>query len=240
MIESLIASEREVEAGGLCQYTGPAWPAHNAASKSKSRRCDGGRPPDADAMADAQRHDALTEAQYLRLEEAAAVRHEYVAGEIHAMAGASERHNRITLNIAFHLRAAARGSACRAFMADMKLRIEPPVTFYYPDVMLVCDPADDHPLYKQAPCFIAEVLSPATAAVDLREKWAVYKALPSLRYYLLVDSERLWAKVYFRGDDAAWYEQELGERDQLEVACAGTRVRLTLDDLYEDTGLLRV
>jgi Uma2 family endonuclease len=84
------------------------------------------------------------------------------------------------------------------------------------------------------------VLSPATAAVDLREKWAVYKALPSLRYYLLVDSERLWAKVYFRGDDAAWYEQELGERDQLEVACAGTHVRLTLDDLYEDTGLLRV
>jgi Uma2 family endonuclease len=123
-------------------------------------------------MAFAQRHDALTEAQYLRQEEAATVRHEYVGGEIHAMASASERHNRIAGNVFYHLRAATRGKTCRAFMADMKLRIAQPLTYYYPDVMLVCDPADDHPLYKQAPCFIAEVLSPATLAVDQREKWA--------------------------------------------------------------------
>jgi Uma2 family endonuclease len=56
----------------------------------------------------------------------------------------------------------------------------------------------------------------------------------------LVDPERLRAKAYFRGDEEAWYEQELGERDQLEVACADARVRLSLDDLYEETGLLRV
>lgn len=191
-------------------------------------------------MAYAQRHDALTEAQYLRLEETAAVRHEYVGGEIHAMAGASERHNRIALNIAFHLRAATRGKTCRAFMADMRLRIAAPLTFYYPDVMLVCDAADDHPLYKQAPCFIAEVLSPATAAVDVREKWAACKALASLRYYLLVDAEALWAKAYFRHEDAAWYEQALGEGDRLDVVCGDVKVPLTLEDLYEDTGLLRV
>lgn len=125
-------------------------------------------------------------------------------------------------------------------MADMKLRIVAPVTFCYPEVMLVCDAADDHPLYKQAPCFIAEVLSPASAAVDLREKWAAYKVLPGLRYYLLADSERVWANAYFRGDDAAWCEQKLGESDQLEVACSDVRVRLALDDLYEDTGLLRI
>lgn len=191
-------------------------------------------------MAYAQRHDALPEAQYLRLEETAAVRHEYVGGEIHAMAGASERHNRIAGNVFFHLRAATRGKRCRAFMADIKLRIAAPVTFYYPDVMLVCDAADDHPLYKQAPCFIAEVASPATAALDVREKWAAYKTLASLRYYLLVDSEALWTKAYFRGEDAAWYEQQLGEGDRLDVACGDVHVTLTLEDLYEDTGLLRV
>ena len=99
---------------------------------------------------------------------------------------------------------------------------------------------DDHPLYKQSPCLIAEVLSPATASVDLREKWAAYRALPSLRYYLLVDSERLWAKVFFRDANDAWFEPDLSADDRVDVACDGTRLTLTLDDLYEDTGLLVV
>ncbi|MHB8759854.1 MAG: Uma2 family endonuclease [Thiobacillus sp.] len=175
----------------------------------------------------------------MRLEETASVKHELVGGEIYAMAGASERHNRIALNIAFHLRTATRGKPCRAFMADMKLRLAASATYYYPDAML-CDPADDHPIYKQSPRFIAEVLSPATATVDVREKWAAYRGLASLRYYLLVDSERLWARVFFRDAHDAWFEQELSADDRVDVACDGTRLTLTLDDLYEDTGLLVV
>ncbi len=189
-------------------------------------------------MTHAQAVQPLTEDDYLRVEEAAAVKHEFVAGRVHAMAGASERHNRIALNIAFHLRAATRGRACRAFMADMKLRLDEGPVFYYPDAMLVCDPADDHPTYKRAPCLIAEVLSPATGAIDQREKWSAYRKLPSLRYYLLVDSERLWARAFFRDAQGNWLEQALERDDALEVACDGTRLRLTLDDLYEDTGLL--
>jgi len=191
-------------------------------------------------MSQAHVHSPVDETDYLRLEETAAGKHELVGGEIYAMAGASERHNRIALNIAFHLRSATRGKPCRAFMADMKLRLAGGTTYYYPDAMLACDPADDHPLYKQSPCFIAEVLSPATASVDLREKWAAYRALPSLRYYLLVDSERLWAKVFFREANDAWFEQDLSADDRVDVACDGTRLTLTLDDLYEDTGLLVV
>lgn len=187
-------------------------------------------------MSQARVHSPVDETDYLRLEEAAATKHELVGGEIYAMAGASERHNRIALNIAFHLRNATRGKPCRAFMADMKLRLAGGATYYYPDAMLVCDPADDHPLYKQSPCLIAEVLSPATAGIDLREKWAAYRGLASLRYYLLVDSERLWAKVFFRDADA-WFEQELSADDRVDVVCDGTRLALTLDDLYEDSGL---
>lgn len=179
----------------------------------------------------------MSEDEYLRFEEGAAVKHEFVGGRVHAMAGASERHNRIALNIAFHLRAATRGRACRAFMADMKLRLDEGPTFYYPDAMLVCDPTDDHPIYKRAPCFIAEVLSPGTAAIDQREKWSAYRKLPSLRYYLLADSERLWARAFFRDAQGTWYEQELTGDDRFEIACDGTRVALTLEDLYEDTGL---
>lgn len=191
-------------------------------------------------MSQARAHSPVDESDYLRLEESATDKHEFVGGVIYAMAGASERHNRIAGNIFFHLRSASRGKACRAFMADMKLRLAASASYYYPDAMLVCDPADDHPLYKQAPCFIAEVLSPATASVDVREKWAAYRGLASLRYCLLVDAERLWAKVYFRDEHDAWFEQELSADDRVEVACDGTRLTLTLDDLYEDTGLLLV
>ncbi len=234
-------------------------------------------------MTQAHVHSPVDEADYLRREEAASSKHELVGGEIYAMAGASERHNRISGNIFFHLRTATRGKACRAFMADMKLRLAASTTYYYPDAMLVCD-TDDHgdhaisihdrcdhhgrpplpnplpqagegandvlrtpnaindnnPIYKQSPCFIAEVLSPATAAIDLREKWAAYRALPSLRYYLLVDSERLWAKAFFRDAQDVWFEQELGADNRLDVACGDARLTLTLDDLYEDTGLLIV
>ena len=191
-------------------------------------------------MSHAQSHTLLSEDDYLHLEQQASTKHELVDGEMYAMAGASERHNRITLNIAYHLRTVTRGKPCRAFMADMKLRVSTGATYYYPDVMLVCDPADDHPIYKRAPCFIAEVLSPPTVSVDLREKWHAYRTLPSLRYYLLVDAERLWAKVFFRHEGEGWFEQELSTEDSLEVTCGDPHLVLTLDDLYEDTGLLIV
>jgi Uma2 family endonuclease len=189
-------------------------------------------------MSHAQVHQPLSEDEYLRQEAEAEIKHELVSGEAYAMAGASERHNRIAGNVFYHLRSITRGKACRAFMADMKLRIAASSTYYYPDVMLVCDPADEHPIYKQAPRLIAEVLSPATANVDLREKWQAYRALPSVRYYLLVDSDRLWARVFFRKEEGDWFEQDLSREDVFEVQCDEVRLDLTLDDLYEDTGLL--
>jgi Uma2 family endonuclease len=191
-------------------------------------------------MSQAHAYSPIAEDDYLRQENIAASKHELVDGEICAMAGAGERHNRIALNIAFHLRSVTRGKVCRAFMADMKLRLASGSTYYYPDAMLVCDPGDDHPLYKQSPCFIAEVLSPGTASIDVREKLAAYRNLPSLRYYLLVDSERLWAKVFFRDQHDAWFEQELSPEDRIDVACGDARLGLSLEDLYEDTGLLVV
>jgi Uma2 family endonuclease len=107
-------------------------------------------------MSQAHAYQPIPEAEYLAREDRASVRHELVGGELYAMAGASERHNRITGNLFFHLRAATRGKICRVFASDMKLRQAQGALFYYPDVMLVCDPEDDHPLYKQSPCLIVE------------------------------------------------------------------------------------
>ena len=80
-----------------------------------------------------------SEADYLALEAQSPLRHEYVAGQIYAMTGASLRHNVITLNIAATLRAHLRGSPCRTFVNDAKLRIAKRQSYYYPDVMVTCD-----------------------------------------------------------------------------------------------------
>jgi Uma2 family endonuclease len=179
----------------------------------------------------------VSESEYLAAEERAATRSEYIAGEVFAMAGGSERHNRISGNIFFHLRAASRGHRCRAFMAGMKLRVAAQRAFYYPDAMLVCDDTDDHPQYKERPCFIAEVLSPGTANIDAREKWLHYRDLPSLRYYLMVDSERAGARLLSRADEGRWLEQQLDAGEVARSECGGLAIGLSLEDLYEDTGL---
>jgi Uma2 family endonuclease len=179
----------------------------------------------------------LGEADYLALEERATVRHEYVAGIAYAMAGAGERHNRIALNLAVALRAAARGTACGVYISDMKLRLDAGPAFYYPDVMLSCEAAQPDTLFKTAPQLLAEVLSPSTAAIDTREKLQAYLGLASLRYYLMIDSERPAVSYYLRGPAGDWLLGTLEPGDQLEVECGPVRTALSLAGLYEDTGL---
>lgn len=179
----------------------------------------------------------MSEADYLALEASTPVKHEFVAGEVFAMGGASERHNRISVNLMFHLRAASRGRPCGTFVADMRFKAVESDAYYYPDVMLTCDPADDHPLYKSAPCLVAEVLSPSTAATDTREKLAAYTRCASLRYYLMVDSESVRVRVLARDDAGSWTDRLLEGDELVTVACGEVRVTLGLADIYEDTGL---
>lgn len=176
----------------------------------------------------------LTPEEYLAEEAAASVKHEYVDGVAYAMAGAGERHNRIAGNAFFHFRSATRGKSCGAYMADMKLRLQEQNLFYYPDVMLACDPEDDHPLYKTRPCVIVEVLSPSTASTDRREKWQAYRSLPSLLGYLMADSEVRRAEFYLRDAGGAWQHGQLQENTVFTVQCGTVQVALSLDDLYED------
>ena len=192
-------------------------------------------------MGVALKHASLSEAEYLESEDLAPRKREYVAGEIYAMAGASARHNRISGNAYTKLDAATRGTPCEIFIADMKVKVEAWRAFYYPDVMLVCpQPGDDHPLYRTRPCLIVEVLSPSTASIDEREKWLHYRDLPSLRYYLLIDSEKRHARIRSREDDKdgnGWLEQTLDEEDIVALSCGPVHTTLCLDDLYERTGL---
>lgn len=171
--------------------------------------------------------------EYLRREETSPLKHEYLAGAVYAMAGASERHNRIAGNAFFRFRLAARGSHCGVFISDMKLRIAAVDAFYYPDVMVVCG-EDAHPLYKTAPCVIVEVISPTTAAIDRREKWFAYRQIASLSAYLLVESERRAVSYWLRDADGAWRAGTLEENETLTLSCPPLTIPVALDDFYED------
>jgi len=171
---------------------------------------------------------------YLDGERRSQLRHEYVAGQVYAMAGASERHNRIALNLAFQLRTAARGGSCGVFMSDMKIRVRQGERFYYPDVALVCDATDQTEYYKDNPCLIAEVLSPATEATDRREKWLAYQELPTLRYYLLVNAVRPEVDFYQRSAEGGWLVGRLEPGETLTVECDGYRADVRFEDIFED------
>jgi Uma2 family endonuclease len=175
-----------------------------------------------------------TEQEYLAFEDTAEYRHEYVDGQIFAMAGANERHNRISLNIGFQLRAAARGGHCGVFLNDMRLRLDQGKAYYYPDVMLVCNRTDNGATHKQQPCFIAEVLSLSTEKIDRREKWAAYRHIPGLRYYLLASAEEQRVEYYVRDDQGDWQTALLEAEETLTINCEDYQAVLNLAAIYED------
>jgi Uma2 family endonuclease len=167
---------------------------------------------------------------YLEGEQHSDIRHEYVAGQVFAMAGADEAHNRISGNLFFHLRAATRGTPCGVFISDMKVRVRSHEGFYYPDVLLTCDPSDSESLYKSAPCLIAEVLSPGTELIDRREKLIAYRSLPSLTDYLLIAKDRRRVERYQRSPDGHWTHQ-IVEDGTLGFTCADLHLSIAIADL---------
>ncbi len=176
----------------------------------------------------------LSEQEYLAAELTANVRHEYIDGQIYAMAGASENHNRIAGNVFFQLRAAARGGHCGVFLSDMKLKIAWQKAYYYPDVMLVCHRQDDGDYFKQQPCLIAEASSPSTKKTDRREKLWAYQKIPSLRYYLLVSANREKVEYFVRNSQDEWQTALLEDDETLTVDCENYHAVLSLSDIYED------
>ncbi len=177
----------------------------------------------------------VSPAEYEAGEALATVRHEYVAGEVFAMAGASEQHNRISLNSAMQLRSAARGGPCGVFISDMRIRLAGGSYYYYPDVAVVCDPDDNATHHKERPCIVVEVLSTATANSDRREKWLSYRTLSSLRYYLLVDSRQPRIDYFRRGAAGEWEQGQLLPGEQLTLDCPPRyHATLEFDEVYAD------
>lgn len=146
----------------------------------------------------------LTPQQYLELEQSSEVKHEWVNGELFAMAGASVAHNRLCFNLAVSLGSTLSGSPCRGYTSDQRVRIPSTGLYTYPDLTFVCGEAEYDPYSAETlinPTLLVEVLSPSTEAWDRGGKFAHYRRLPSLREFLLVAQDRLCVEHYLRQGD---------------------------------------
>ena len=176
----------------------------------------------------------LTAEEYLEFEQDGEIRHEYVAGQIFAMAGASEAHNLIVGNIFALLRPHLRGGSCRAFVSDMKVKVKAQKAdiFYYPDLLVTCEPNDREKYFKTSPNLIVEVLSNSTETTDKREKRLNYQSLESLQEYVLVSQDEIRVEIYRKDDRGNWTVETLGKDDNLQLDSVG--LTLTMADIYED------
>lgn len=176
----------------------------------------------------------LSYAEYLAIEQASDVKHEYCEGHVVAMAGGTPEHALLKTNLTVLVGSALRGRPCRAFDADLRVRVPATTLATYPDLTVICGPlvrdAEDRDAATN-PTLLVEVLSPSTAGYDRGEKLDHYGRIPTLREVVLVDSARMHVDVYRRLGDAAWerHGYEPGER----VPLASLELTLEVDAIYE-------
>lgn len=177
-----------------------------------------------------------TPAEYLAWERSAPERHELVDGEIFAMAGASFAHNKIVGNVVGELRQALRGRPCDVTPSDLRVRIPTPSggLYTYPDALVVCGEPEFEDTARDTllnPTVIVEVLSDSTEAYDRGRKFRYYRAIPSLREYVLVAQDVPAVERHVRGDGGVWsLMQDLGAGDTLVLSSVGCEV--SVDELY--------
>jgi Uma2 family endonuclease len=172
-------------------------------------------------MQGALKNESFSEADYLNWEQSQSTKHEYAGGQVFAMAGASKRHNTISLNVGIAFRQKAKD--CTTFLADVKLKGDK--VYYYPDVMLSYEPTTDSHIETQ-PCLVVEVLSDSTWQIDRVEKLHNYCKLASLQAYVLIEQDRQRVDVYRRHQNQWWYETyEAG--GVIELPCLQTPLNLT-------------
>ncbi len=177
----------------------------------------------------------ITAADYLALERQAETKSEYLNGRIYAMSGASRNHNRITFNLARRIGNQLGGRRCEGYVNDMRVKVKPTGLYTYPDVVVVCgEPRfeDPHVDTLLNPTVIIEVLSDSTAAYDRGEKFAHYRALPSLSDYLLIAQDQPRIEHYQRQSDGRWlYSATDGLDTQVEISTIGCVLQLA--EVYE-------
>ncbi|BAY50321.1 hypothetical protein SAMD00079811_79500 (plasmid) [Scytonema sp. HK-05] len=179
----------------------------------------------------------LTPEAYLQLEEKSNIKHEYIDGQVYAMAGTTDTHNTIALNLALLIRNHLRGSDCRVYFADIKARLERRNRFYYPDIIVTYNPKDrETSTYKSFPKLIIEVLSESTEAFNRGDKFNDYQTLDTLEEYVLVNTKHHRVETFRRNKQGLWVLQTYTPDDQtFELQSINLTAPFT--DLYQDVEL---
>jgi Uma2 family endonuclease len=161
----------------------------------------------------------MTGEEFLAWDATQTERHDFVDGEVYAMAGAEDRHVTVMGNVYMALRQHLAGTPCRTFMADMKLQAQASDSFFYPDVLVTCSEADRaSKLIKREPTLLVEVLSPSTAAYDRGEKFARYRQIESLAEVVFIDLDSRRCDVFRKGADGLWVLHPFERGDTLALA----------------------
>lgn len=171
---------------------------------------------------------------YLEGEERSDVKHEYIGGAVHAMAGGTNDHSAVSANAIVSLGAALRGKPCRPFTGDAKVRIElaDQTRFYYPDAQVVCRPGPGSDPFQENPTVVLEVLSESTRRTDLGEKRDAYLAIPSLKVLLIAESERPYVLVHRRRRQGGFAVEEHSGLEAV-IPLPEIEASLPLAELYE-------
>jgi Uma2 family endonuclease len=181
----------------------------------------------------------LSTNDYLDSERASKTKHEYCAGQVYAMAGASARHNLIAMNTGASLHSQLRRQACTVYPSDLRVKVNPMELYTYPDLSVVCGAPRFEDGQRDTllnPTVIVEVLSPSTENYDRGQKFQRYRALSSLAEYVLIAQDAMHVEHYARQPDGRWL---LTEADGPEgvIHLAAIACDLALADVYEKVEL---
>lgn len=174
-----------------------------------------------------QKHDFISEADYLAGELVSEIKHEYIDGEVYVLAGASRSHNIIATNIARKLGNHLENTPCTTFSSDMKVKADG--CFFYPDVSVVCEDKQGDDYFTESPIIIVEVLSKSTRRRDKSTKFQAYKTLPSLQEYVLIDQDFVEIEVCRRNEN--WFPTRYFLGDEVRFESIG--LTLSVADIYQ-------
>jgi Uma2 family endonuclease len=172
-------------------------------------------------------------AEYVEREQAAVIKHEWIAGEIFAMSGGTPEHARLQATLARVLGNALLDGPCKVYSSDLRVRSRTTELATYADLTIVCselelDPDDANAVTN--PTLLVEVLSPSTEAYDRGQKAAHYRQMPSVQEYVLVAQDAPRIEVFRRGQDGHWSFIEAGPGESLRLE--SIRCTLAVDDVF--------
>ena len=173
--------------------------------------------------------------EYLEMEKDSVEKHGYYKGEIFAMAGAGNRHNIIFSNIFGNLFIALKGKNCRPYGSDMRIHIPENSLFTYPDISIICGEIktskEDEDTATQ-PTAIIEILSPSTKNYDRGVKFMLYRAIPTLKEYFLIDAESIHVEHFAINKEGLWQLKEYSKPEE-NIFAESASVQLAVEDIYD-------